>query len=569
MFRPLALAAGLLLAAAPAFAQQAPVPLRAVGHFSQNTKQIEIEKAFYAALPAQTGVNFQVSFNPMDQIGLQAADALRHLRTGAFDVMAVLIGQVARDEPFFDGLDLIGVSTNVTDLAKAVDAGREAFDKRLQERFNAKVMALWPFGPQYFFCNAPVKGVGDLKGLKIRSYTPSMTALVQHFGAIPVTLQFGSLPGAAARPGHLRHHLRRLRLCRQLGRGDDACAPLSLAGGVQGHFMSMAAWKRFTPDQQAALTKAYQGLERQMWDFAQVSDTQSLACLAGKPDCEGRKFNAVISAVPPEDDAKVRDAVSSVVLPSFRDGCNRIWGECAAVWNRTVGAARGYTILIAGPHTPQRRSPRQAAIPSIAAASTSSAAVKSAKLHRLLRVVAAMLVADEQHGRRHAQPGEGQRVMPGAGGHLQHRHAGHLGPLQQRRAQPRIHRCRPAPAGRAVARSPRPAPPSIRAACSRSSASAACSTAGSSLRISRLKVTPRRGSWSARAAPGRCENSPDGQHQVAPAGFGNLRRTPPALRQRGDRQHRIPPRPAAAPRRHAPRRPSRCRRGSGCYPGCR
>jgi TRAP-type C4-dicarboxylate transport system substrate-binding protein len=345
MFRPLALAAGLLLAAAPAFAQQAPVPLRAVGHFSQNTKQIEIEKAFYAALPAQTGVNFQVSFNPMDQIGLQAADALRHLRTGAFDVMAVLIGQVARDEPFFDGLDLIGVSTNVTDLAKAVDAGREAFDKRLQERFNAKVMALWPFGPQYFFCNAPVKGVGDLKGMKVRSYTPSMAALVQHFGAIPVTLQFSEVYPALQR-GLVTCGITSAvsAYAGNWGEVTTHVLPLSLAGGVQGHFMSMAAWKRFTPDQQAALTKAYQGLERQMWDFAQTSDATSLACLAGKPECEGRKFNAVISAVPPEDDAKVRDAVSSVVLPSFRDGCNRIWGECAAVWNRTVGVARGYTI---------------------------------------------------------------------------------------------------------------------------------------------------------------------------------------------------------------------------------
>lgn len=345
MFRPLALAAGLLLAAAPSIAQQAPVPLRAVGHFSQNTKQIEIERAFYAALPAQTGVNFQVSFNPMDQIGLQAADALRHLRTGAFDVMAVLIGQVARDEPFFDGLDLIGVSTNVADLAKAVDAGREAFDKRLQERFNAKVMALWPFGPQYFFCNAPVKGVGDLKGLKVRSYTPSMTALVQYLGAIPVTLQFSEVYPALQR-GLVTCGITSAvsAYAGNWGEVTTHVLPLSLAGGVQGHFMSMAAWKRFTPDQQAALTKAYQGLERQMWDFAQVSDAQSLACLAGKPDCEGRKFGAVISAVPPEDDAKVREAVSSVVLPSFRDGCNRIWGECAAVWNRTVGAARGYTI---------------------------------------------------------------------------------------------------------------------------------------------------------------------------------------------------------------------------------
>ena len=72
-------------------------------------------------------------------------------------------------------------------------------DATLQERFNAKVMALWPFGPQYFFCNAPVKGVSDLKGLKVRSYTPSMTALVQHLGAIPVTLQFSEVYPALQR----------------------------------------------------------------------------------------------------------------------------------------------------------------------------------------------------------------------------------------------------------------------------------------------------------------------------------------------------------------------------------
>jgi hypothetical protein len=40
----------------------------------------------------------------------------------------------------------------------------------------------------------------------------------------------------------------------------------------------------------------------------------------------------------------VRDAVTAVVLPSFRDSCNRVWAECTAVWNATVGKARGYTI---------------------------------------------------------------------------------------------------------------------------------------------------------------------------------------------------------------------------------
>ena len=226
------------LAAAPA-AAQAPVPLRAVGHFSQNTKQIEIERPFYAALPAQTGMNLAVSFNPMDQIGLQAADALRHLRTGAFDVMAVLIGQIARDEPFFDGLDLIGVSPTSPRRKQAVDAGREAFDKRLQERFNAKVLALWPFGPQILL----LQRAGEARGGPARAQGPQLHAVHDGAGAAfrrhpgdPAIL--GGLPGAPARPGDLRHHLRRLGLCRELGRGDDACPAAAVAGGVQGHFMT-------------------------------------------------------------------------------------------------------------------------------------------------------------------------------------------------------------------------------------------------------------------------------------------------------------------------------------------
>jgi TRAP-type C4-dicarboxylate transport system substrate-binding protein len=92
----------------------------------------------------------------MDQVGAAAPDALRHLRNGTFDVMSVLIGQTARDEPFIDSLDLIGVSTTLEETQAAIAGGREALDRRLQERFNAKVMTLWPFGAQMFFCNRPV-----------------------------------------------------------------------------------------------------------------------------------------------------------------------------------------------------------------------------------------------------------------------------------------------------------------------------------------------------------------------------------------------------------------------------
>lgn len=41
---------------------------------------------------------------------------------GAFDMATIQVGSVATDDPFLEGIDMIGVSTNITDLKAAVDA---------------------------------------------------------------------------------------------------------------------------------------------------------------------------------------------------------------------------------------------------------------------------------------------------------------------------------------------------------------------------------------------------------------------------------------------------------------
>jgi len=274
MLRALRSAGLALLLAAPAMAQTGPaMPLRVTGHFAANQKHIDIERAFYGGLAAETGINLQITYNPMDQVGVQAADALRHLRSGAFDVMSVVIGPVARDEPFFDGIDLIGVSPTVAELRTAVDAARTAFDARLLERFGARAMALWPFGPQYFFCNAPIRSVTDLRGLRVRSYTPSMTALLTHLGASPVSLQFSEVYPALQR-GLVQCGITSAVSAHAGNWGEviTHVLPLSLAGGIQGHFMSAQAWRRFNPEQQAALTRAFTRLGQALGlDWAQAN----------------------------------------------------------------------------------------------------------------------------------------------------------------------------------------------------------------------------------------------------------------------------------------------------------
>jgi TRAP-type C4-dicarboxylate transport system substrate-binding protein len=340
----------LVIAAAmagTAFAQT-PTTMRVAGNFSSNKNHVDaIEKPFFGALPTALGTpTMAMNYNPMDVVNVQAADALRLLRSGTFDVMSVQIGMASRDDPFFEGIDLIGVSTNMKDLRKAVDAYREVFDQRLQSKFKAKVLTLWPFGPQVFYCNKPIKSVEDIKGLKVRSFTPSMAALIQYLGGTPVTLQFSEVYPALQRgvadcgvtsptsgnagkwPEVTTHFL-----------------PLSVSGSVQGHFMNLDYWNQLSPAAQAKTLAAFHNMEDQMWQLADRANADAMNCnVGGEPCKDGTKFKMTLVPVSAADAARVKGAVTSVVLPLWKESCNKVDPTCSATWNATVGKVRGYQI---------------------------------------------------------------------------------------------------------------------------------------------------------------------------------------------------------------------------------
>ncbi len=339
-------AAALIALATSGFAAQEPSTMRSVGNFSANKKHIAIEGAFFGALAKNAGLRTQVNFNPMDSVGVKADDAFRLLRSGAFDVMSVQIGMASRDDPFFEGVDLIGVAPDMKELRKVVDAYRDAFDRRLQQRFNAKVLSLWPFGPQVIYCNAPINSVDDLKGQKVRVFTQSMAALMQHFGATPVTLPFSEVYPA-------------------LQRGVATCAvtsptsgntgkwpevtthflPLSLSGSVQGHLVSLDHWKQYAPEQQARLTAEFKRMENELWDLAISANDDAVNCNVGREPCKQHaKFSMKLVEASPADVSKVRAAVSATVLPLWRKTCNAVDPKCTDTWNQTVGKVTGYRI---------------------------------------------------------------------------------------------------------------------------------------------------------------------------------------------------------------------------------
>ncbi|ARV20485.1 C4-dicarboxylate-binding periplasmic protein [Curvibacter sp. AEP1-3] len=335
-----------VLAGTAGWTLAADVTMRVAGNFSSNVRHSEgIERPFFTGLPKATGIDMDVKFNPMDVVNVKPDDALRLLRSNVFDVMSVQIGSVARDDPFFEGIDLAGVSTNMTMLRESMEAYRHVFDQRLQEKFKAKALTLWPFGPQVFFCNKPIKSIADFKGLKIRSFTPSMSAMLQNLGATPVTLSFSEVYSA-------------------LGNGVVDCGvtsansgnsgkwpevtqyfyPLSVAGSVQGHFVNIDFWNKLSPAQQTKISAEFKKMEDQMWALAEEGTADSIACNTGKPCKNGTPFKMTLVPVSADDQAKVKAASAATVLPMWKTVCNKVDPKCSDTWNATVGKARGMAI---------------------------------------------------------------------------------------------------------------------------------------------------------------------------------------------------------------------------------
>ena len=329
-----------------ATAQAQEVRFRIAGTYSQNTKIVEIERPFFEGLAKRTGINLALNYNPIDVLGVKAQDALRLISSGAFDVMSIPVGMMGRDDPFFEGMDLIGLSPDMPTLEKTVKAYRGALDKRLDEKFKGMAMALWPYGPQVFYCAAELKSLDDLKGLKVRSLSLSMSVLLQHLGASPVTLQFSEVYPALQR-GVASCGLTSTTSGNQ-GNWPEVTThllPLGVSWAMQAHVVNRNTWAKFSPQQQQTLRQEFAKFDQALWDLARTNNDDALNCNVGREPCRNhKKFNMRLVEVSDSDRLKLQNAVQAAVLPAWGQSCERVSPGCTKTWNETIGAARNMKI---------------------------------------------------------------------------------------------------------------------------------------------------------------------------------------------------------------------------------
>lgn len=338
MKRTLIAACFSLLAASPGFAQT--VPLKVMGQpAASGLIQKNKEQPFFEKLAAQTGLNVNVQYVPVDVSGIPDTDGLRVLRSGLFDIVSIRGPQVSRDDPTVLGMDLVGLNPSFEAGKKNTAAYFDVLDKRLQANFNAKLLGLWPAGPQIIFCKPQIKGLADLKGLKIRVGDQSSANFVAGLGASGVPMPFGEVQQSLAR-GVVDCAITGPASANSGGwpEATTTVLPLALQLAVNGYAINLNTWKKLSAADQAKLAKAFADLSAEIWAYSEELYQDAMRCNTGGSPCKlGKPYKLAVVPVTASDLSVVKSALNERSLPVWTKQCNAVNASCEADWKATIG----------------------------------------------------------------------------------------------------------------------------------------------------------------------------------------------------------------------------------------
>lgn len=336
------IAAGALISA-PALAED----LAVVGSWSSLPLHKQFEAPFWSkTLPEASGGKIKVALTTHDQMNVGVGDVYRLLGQGVYDVGMTVADYAVTDAPELEGLD-VPLLALTTDQAKAmVDAAKPMVEDIFKKRFNSHVLAIVPYPPQVVFCNKPITGLSDLKGLKIRASGRMTAKFLEALGAESVNVSFAEVPGALQK-GVID--------CAVTGAGSGYSAgwwevsthlfPIPLGGWDSVvTAINLDKWNALSAETRELLTtETKKDFEDKVWAAAQGSLDNDIACLTGKGTCTSGPAHAMtLVPVTDGDFARAWDILEVSVLP---DWAKRAGADWVTRWNETVG--RTVNVVIA------------------------------------------------------------------------------------------------------------------------------------------------------------------------------------------------------------------------------
>lgn len=241
-------------------------------------------------------------------------DILRAVSTGQVNIGEILLGQFGNEDPIFAADNVPFVAPGYDAAWKFYQAQKPFLEKKLQGRGMKLLYSVaWP--GQGLYTKDPVKSVGDLKGLKMRTYSPLTARLAELLGASPTVVQVPEVPQMFA-TGAMHAMVT-----------SSATGTTTKAWEFVKNYYKTNAWNpkdivmvnarafdRLPKNQQDALLKAAAAAEPRGWEMSKAREKEG-------------------------DDMLAKNGVAvSEPSPELKASLSRIGEQMAAEWEKSAGA---------------------------------------------------------------------------------------------------------------------------------------------------------------------------------------------------------------------------------------
>ncbi|MEA2935408.1 MAG: TRAP-type transport system periplasmic protein [Variibacter sp.] len=297
-------------------------------------------------VPEKSGGRVKVDLASWPERNLNGPEIIRLVRSGNVDIGAAPLATVSGDVPFLDIVDLAGLNPTLDQARKVAQAVLPEANKAL-ERFNTRIIAMYPFPAQVLFCRQQVNSLADIKGRKIRTHGGSLNDLVSALGAQPVGIGFPEVYGALERG---------VVDCAITGTSSGNGArwyevtknmyALPVGWAVAAYYVNTNWWNKLDPQVRGFLDQTFKAVEDAQWDLGAKATEDGIACNTGKAD--GCKISKLVEQNPmtvtrptKEDEAALQKHLVDAVLPAFVKRCGAACGE---QYNRLVAPITGVKI---------------------------------------------------------------------------------------------------------------------------------------------------------------------------------------------------------------------------------
>lgn len=194
-----ALAVALAVGFSPVHAQTAQNPLR--WKMVSNNRTIEIwvwQKWLADEMTRRSNGRIQVEMVSLPELGLTGFELVRVMRGGLVDVGEIVAGYVAGDIPMVEGPSLTGLQPDWGTSQKSQQAWEEIYRKN-EARIGGKYLGSHPYDWNAVYCSRPIRRLEDVKGLKVRVFSPAAGLFWKSLGAEPVSMEFAEVYSAMER----------------------------------------------------------------------------------------------------------------------------------------------------------------------------------------------------------------------------------------------------------------------------------------------------------------------------------------------------------------------------------